>query len=711
MATGALPPRPPPLRFAVDVTASVTASATAASCSPSRQDAMDVNGYHRHNHPHKSPPPQQQQHHKQHHQQPPEQTSTSAKDYEALAAKVFRAASEGKALTLAALLLDRSADEERSALGHSTRLGGQKATPLIAAARHGHVGVVRLLVEHYRVDTEQTGTVKFDGYVIEGATALWCAAGAGHYPVVNFLVAEAHANVNHITVTSSTPLRAACFDGRLDIVRLLVEHRADVSIANKYGNTCLMIAAYRGHASVVRFLLGQGADPNVRAHCGATALHFAAEVGHADVVSALLAARAAILPNDHGMTPLKVAAETCKADVVQLFLDSGACDRESRIEAMELLGASFANDRDHYDLEKTFYYLYLAMVERTSERGVALLIPKESVAAPVAAYGGRSESRTLLDLENMRHDLDALHMEGLIIRERILGQDNVDVSQPIIYRGAVYADGMQFDRCIQLWLRALELRQRNNRCTQKDLLRFAQVFSQMIHLNEPVPPEALERVLESCIAEVKRSVSGVQAACQHDMHASWDMHEANLHTALYLVCVVTRTRTSEEQTLRLNRQIYRLLRMDARTRDGSTLLHLAVHSETPVDDFHTDAVCSFPSAPATHRLLECGASPNEGDVRGDTPLHVIVRYTRPISDFLTLHSIILLLAKAGAHTDAANVCGRTPLQCVRTGVAEVILRTQNQLSLQCLAARVVRQNCITYVGLIPKALEEFVNLH
>lgn len=26
---------------------------------------------------------------------------------------------------------------------------------------------------------EKEGTVKFDGYVIEGASALWCAAGAG----------------------------------------------------------------------------------------------------------------------------------------------------------------------------------------------------------------------------------------------------------------------------------------------------------------------------------------------------------------------------------------------------------------------------------------------------------------------------------------------------------------------------------------------------
>ena len=33
------------------------------------------------------------------------------------------------------------------------------------------------------LDLEITGTVKFDGYTIEGATALWSAAGAGHLKV------------------------------------------------------------------------------------------------------------------------------------------------------------------------------------------------------------------------------------------------------------------------------------------------------------------------------------------------------------------------------------------------------------------------------------------------------------------------------------------------------------------------------------------------
>lgn len=58
---------------------------------------------------------------------------------------------------------------------------GQRCTPLIIAARYGHEKVVKILVSQFKPNLETEGTVKFDGYVIEGVSALWCAAGAGTY--------------------------------------------------------------------------------------------------------------------------------------------------------------------------------------------------------------------------------------------------------------------------------------------------------------------------------------------------------------------------------------------------------------------------------------------------------------------------------------------------------------------------------------------------
>lgn len=64
--------------------------------------------------------------------------------------------------------------------------------------------------------------------------------------------------INHFTKNNSTPLRAACFNGRLDIVKYLVAHGADVNLTNKYNNNCLMIASYKGHVDVVSTVECQG---------------------------------------------------------------------------------------------------------------------------------------------------------------------------------------------------------------------------------------------------------------------------------------------------------------------------------------------------------------------------------------------------------------------------------------------------------------------
>lgn len=55
-------------------------------------------------------------------------------------------------------------------------------------------------------------------------------------------------------------------------------------------------------------------------------------------------------------------------------------------------------------------------------------------------------------------------MEGLTIRERVLGRSCPDLPHPIVFRGAVFADDAHFDRCLSLWWHALSLRQENQVC-------------------------------------------------------------------------------------------------------------------------------------------------------------------------------------------------------------------------------------------------------
>ena len=185
----------------------------------------------------------------------------------------FNAARDGQALTLYALLKDQAIPERNHILKEPVQdVDGQCCPLLVIAARNGHDNVVTMLLTmvsciferlqkrpnffikfQFDIDIEATGRVKFENYIIDGASALWCASGAGHLKVVGSLVA-AGADVNHTTKTKSTPLRAACFDGRIEIVKYLIDvGNADFNIANKFNNTCLMIAAFKNHVHVVRY--------------------------------------------------------------------------------------------------------------------------------------------------------------------------------------------------------------------------------------------------------------------------------------------------------------------------------------------------------------------------------------------------------------------------------------------------------------------------
>lgn len=628
---------------------------------------------------------------------------------DSLKTRVYYAARDGMAITLYALLADKPRDEVSKMLEQIVEEDGQKCTPLVIAARNGHDKVVKMLLTKFHPDIEQEGTVRFDGYVIEGASALWCAAGGGHLNVVKTLVQHG-ANVNHPTKTNSTPLRAACFDGRLDIVRYLTENKADIHIANKYNNTCLMIAAYKGYLDVVAYLLQQGADPNVKANCGATALHFSAESGHVQIVKELLEHGADMPKNEHGMTPQVAAAERTKADVVEFFVTQPSCTRDEKIEILELLGASFANDKDNYNLERAYYYLHWAMTERYKDHGN--VIRKPAVGA-ILAYDNRMECQTLEELEAIRHNHNAFHMEALTIRERILGSHNPEVPHPIIFRGAVFADSSRFDRCIALWMHALRLRQNNGMSVMKDLLRFAQVFSQMFHVGVDVSFDCVREVLERAVLDIERSQNKLLSLPEDERDNLQEELDSNILTVLYLLILITKLlkKCTKDEELEVYQLVYKLNNMSLNTKDGFTPLHLTVNPDTPVDDFHTNDVCKFPCAATAKLLIQCGANVNALDKHRNTPLHLIVAYQKPISDFLTLHSVIMALIEAGAHMDTVNSKGQTPFEAAMTGVAEIILRTQSKLCLKCMAAKAVNKFNLSYQGQVPQTLENFIELH
>ena len=258
--------------------------------------------------------------------------------------KVYEAARDGAVILLSNVLEKMSISERSSALETKTKDGDQVTTPIIIAARNGNLESVKMLLR-YKADIESRGTVKVDDQVIEGCTPLWAAAATGHLDVVKLLIAQ-NADVDGRTLTNSTPLRAAAYDGRLDIVSCLVENEADVNARNNFENTPLMVACYNGHMIVVNYLIKFGADMDLQDKQGNTVLHYAVERGHFEIANELLALGASQLPNVQRLTPLLLASNDCKIEMVEYFIKRPECTKEQRIEGLELLGGTIANEPD-----------------------------------------------------------------------------------------------------------------------------------------------------------------------------------------------------------------------------------------------------------------------------------------------------------------------------------------------------------------------------
>jgi ankyrin repeat protein len=84
--------------------------------------------------------------------------------------------------------------------------------------------------------------------------------------------------------TGMTAMMMCSQDGQVDMVRLLLEYRADVNARSTTGETALMYASIIGHSDIVKLLLENGADPSAKNDFGFTAVIMAASRGHLDVV-------------------------------------------------------------------------------------------------------------------------------------------------------------------------------------------------------------------------------------------------------------------------------------------------------------------------------------------------------------------------------------------------------------------------------------------
>ena len=587
---------------------------------------------------------------------------------------VYQAARDGSS-NLTDLLKRLKTEQRKTALETKTEDCGHFVTPLIIAARNGHPNSVKILLG-YGADIEARGTLKIGNEVIEGCTPLWAAASFGRLDVVKLLI-EQNADVDGRTLTGSTPLRTAAFNGHLDVVRCLVESGADVNARNDYESTPLMAACYYGHVSVVTYLINKGAFMDLQYQdSGNTALHDAVKRGYLEMVSQLLSRGASQLPNNQGLTPLLHACDLRSIEMVEYLINRPECTKEQRIDALELLGATIANSNDESrDTEKAFSYLKRGMEERFEDPEHPLLKKKME---PVEAYQNRKESQTLEELALLEGDDHAIGMEGLIIRERILGSDNPAILYEIRFRGAVLADSEQYDLCIGLWQRAMEKAMNCDFPITEDLERLTDLFGEMLQKGKLLSPNSIEEVFEILVAASEKRTEERMSKNLQEEHENKEQEETLQYSALYLLMIYTKVKVQNANMIDF---LQRFLRLNPRNNDRNTLLHLAAWHETPIKEDNVRRVCKLPCVETMKLILHAGCDVNAVNTEGNTPLHLAVKFkAAELEEVEILREMLLLLLDNGADPKLGNKNGQTSLDSCETEAARMILSEKRGLS-------------------------------
>jgi len=539
-----------------------------------------------------------------------------------------------------------------------------------------------------------------------------------------------------------TPMFAAARYGRLHVLRCLVENGGDVNARTDNNWTPLMAASFEGHANAITYLVEHGANMDLQDDDGNTALHHAIEfcifmynVDECDppvdpavgdkpddltkVARILLTLGASQLYNNRRLTPLLKASKACSVPLVEELIKRPEFNQEQRIDALELLGASIA--LTHLDLDesnrsrtsRSFEYIERGMQERFKDLLHPLL---KKAMDPIEAYQNRKESQTPEEVARIENDFDAIIMESLIIYERILGTDSLELHDSICSVAHYYEDDkhVNLDICVGLRKHGMEIAQCCNESIIYDLNHLRYIFHRMVQNKIPPKQKVVIEVIEDTIQGYTKQQENLQRQLEDepDEQLKLKLEEKKkqilsgvLDELLVLLQSFVKGELCEEDNETSDPVLLsNLSRLDLRdVWQGNTLLHIAVDRDPTYQ-----CLC----AKTTTLLLNAGVNVNATNNNGDTPLHRAVTFKPANSDMLHhLTETLKVLLDRGAHLDFVNNNGKTAMDLAEIDEACWMLFEKKTLELKCIAARAVKEFGLPYLGLVPKTLEKFISMH
>ncbi|CAF0770585.1 unnamed protein product [Adineta ricciae] len=595
----------------------------------------------------------------------------------------------------------------------------QRCTILMIAILKHRANLVRMLLSKFRksIDLEMKGSVRCRSSLHHEMSALCAAICAGNLDLIKLLI-EHGADVHTVSDYDTTPLHVATILCRFDIVQYLVEEaHADVHRTNKRNVTCLNMAGILGHLQLIEYFFKQpGTDINHQTNGGQTTLHYAVIMNRIDAIKLLLSYNARIdIQNDEMMTPLEIAAVDLREEIVNYSLNVEDMVRvRDKIDILELLGASLLCARhefQHYD--RGYQYLMQAMILRMSN-GI-----EKTPNKPISVYKNHVECLSIAELESIRYNNDGLRLEALLICERLLSsKNNMELVDCIQRESWLCYSNSEYERGIDLSLRGLQfsiindhmnINNRNRMFYISQVTRdIGEVYLEILSFgNVFIPTRRFLECFQLSIDRFRRLYRKLLAAPEKVMQIA---HNYYMNSILFLIYVSTKICFTSNEQEQLCRLIQWINRLNIFTKfDRSTLLHLFCHPHFSLKISQTEI--SFLCADAVKLLIECDFDVNAVDINGNTPLHILFRN---ISDTqLTIAETILdiFLRTNRFHPDYVNKQGKTLLDCTANSQLIELFKRKVVLSLKCQCALRLNQMKINHESYLSRNLIEFVRKH
>ena len=545
---------------------------------------------------------------------------------------------------------------------------------------------------------------------LESVPPVVAACTQDNVEMVQYLVSKG-ANLNKQAPYWGGPLHVAAQYGCISVMKYLLDSGVDINTTNYRGCTPLMMMCkmdmhpcviylpqkpqceeYSIVNKVCGFLISRGANIYKKTVEGYTAMHEAARCGRVDIIKILLEYGSSPLYSTNNSTsvdyvpcPLYLAAVKGHKETVEFFCNLTNCPTFCKGNAYLLLATStFGN------MKKTYWETGLDFLEKATS--------KPLYPVPIPEYNFTKEIVTKKELHSVwtdSFDQTSGSYQHILIQERCLGSNHISMPSCIL------TCALHNYKIPKANLEGLCQKALNSCALNNDRGISKENFDHLIMIIDMTATTF--KHFQSMLIIIEIALLMYANLCQPSLNEYATKKILN-HFETWMNAL--KKETSAVSIVSLPEEVHilggRLVSLTkAKLTSGMTIFHClkADHILLHVRQFFVEALLYW----GAHQVID---TPHVND-KCKRPLHILVRHKEiPVE-------VISLLLSYGAHIDAVDAFGKTPLDyCPSDSPIKSLLSSNGPLPLSCYAARTIVSEGIHYNTIfLPQHIVKIIEIH